>query len=406
MLVTVFVFLGVEGASVYSRHAERREDVGRATVLGFLMVFAVFASVTIVSYGILPQPARSPSCGSPRWAACSRRRTASGAKVFISVGLIISVLGAYLAWTLMAAEVLLVAAKDEDMPRFLGRVNAATDVPIAALLMTTILIQIVLLVHACSDDAFNFALDLTSALSLIPFVLAAAYALKLASDRGDVRRAAGRARAARAIVARWRHVLHAVPARRRRPEVHPRVFIIYAPATVLFVMARREQGRELFSPTRARHPRRLASSGRGWPAGRPLTAGWITHHEGARHDRNRCRHLRRALRGRHAAQGRGLRTRPGAQPTDPDQLRRPAVRRRDVGAERAARPLRLHDKMRERGVEVLELHNLLAETMDIPEAKAWLLDRKIIANQVGLGLVDGDPRLPRVARLARAGAAT
>jgi arginine deiminase len=44
-------------------------------------------------------------------------------------------------------------------------------------------------------------------------------------------------------------------------------------------------------------------------------------------------------------------------------------------------------KMRERGVEVLELHNLLAETVDIPEAKAWLLDRKIIANQVGLGLV-------------------
>jgi arginine:ornithine antiporter / lysine permease len=34
MLVTVFVFLGVEGASVYSRHAKRREDVGRATVLG------------------------------------------------------------------------------------------------------------------------------------------------------------------------------------------------------------------------------------------------------------------------------------------------------------------------------------------------------------------------------------
>src|SRR4051794_20733901 len=51
MLVTVFVFLGVEGASVYSRHAARREDVGRATILGFLSVFAVFASVTIVSYG-------------------------------------------------------------------------------------------------------------------------------------------------------------------------------------------------------------------------------------------------------------------------------------------------------------------------------------------------------------------
>jgi arginine deiminase len=44
-------------------------------------------------------------------------------------------------------------------------------------------------------------------------------------------------------------------------------------------------------------------------------------------------------------------------------------------------------KMRERGIEVVELHNLLTETLDIPGAKAWLLDRKITANQVGLGLV-------------------
>src|SRR5690349_15765249 len=45
-------------------------------------------------------------------------------------------------------------------------------------------------------------------------------------------------------------------------------------------------------------------------------------------------------------------------------------------------------KMRDRGVEVVELHNLLTETMDIAEARAWLLDRKIVANEVGLGLVN------------------
>jgi arginine deiminase len=46
------------------------------------------------------------------------------------------------------------------------------------------------------------------------------------------------------------------------------------------------------------------------------------------------------------------------------------------------------DKMRDRGVQVLELHELLAETMQITEAKAWLLDRKIVANEVGVGLVE------------------
>jgi arginine deiminase len=45
--------------------------------------------------------------------------------------------------------------------------------------------------------------------------------------------------------------------------------------------------------------------------------------------------------------------------------------------------------MRDRGVDVVELHDLLAEMLAIPQAKAWLLDRKIVANEVGPGLVAG-----------------
>ncbi|MBJ6133478.1 arginine deiminase [Ochrobactrum sp. Q0168] len=45
-------------------------------------------------------------------------------------------------------------------------------------------------------------------------------------------------------------------------------------------------------------------------------------------------------------------------------------------------------KMRDRGIEVLEMHNLLAETLAVPEAKAWILDHQIVPNQIGLGLID------------------
>jgi arginine deiminase len=46
------------------------------------------------------------------------------------------------------------------------------------------------------------------------------------------------------------------------------------------------------------------------------------------------------------------------------------------------------NKLRTRGVDVVELHDLLAQTMGIDAARSWLLDRKIVANEVGLGLVD------------------
>ena len=47
------------------------------------------------------------------------------------------------------------------------------------------------------------------------------------------------------------------------------------------------------------------------------------------------------------------------------------------------------NKLTQRGVEVVELHALLAETMQVDGARDWLLDRKIEVNHVGLGLVDG-----------------
>jgi arginine deiminase len=44
--------------------------------------------------------------------------------------------------------------------------------------------------------------------------------------------------------------------------------------------------------------------------------------------------------------------------------------------------------MRSRGIEVVEMHELLAETVAIPAARDWLLDRKIAPNNVGLGLLE------------------
>jgi arginine deiminase len=44
-------------------------------------------------------------------------------------------------------------------------------------------------------------------------------------------------------------------------------------------------------------------------------------------------------------------------------------------------------KMRDRGVDVVEMHQLLAETLDNPEAKKWILDQQIVAEEVGHGLV-------------------
>ena len=123
MLITVFVFLGIEGASVYSRFAKKREDVGRATVIGFLSVLSVFALVTLLSYGVLPQQELA-GVSQPSMASVLESIVGPWGSTLIRVGVVLSVLGAYLAWSLMAAEILYIPAKADDMPRFLARTNS------------------------------------------------------------------------------------------------------------------------------------------------------------------------------------------------------------------------------------------------------------------------------------------
>ncbi|MGY0497415.1 basic amino acid/polyamine antiporter [Nocardia sp. FBN12] len=244
MLVTVFVFLGIEGASVYSRYARRRADVGRATVLGFLSVLAIFATVTMVSFGIMPRE-QLATIQQPSMSPVFESAVGSWGAWFISIGLIISVLGAYLAWTLMAAEVLYVAAADDDMPSFLGRVNNH-KVPVVAMIFTSVLIQLVLLTTLFSDDAFTFTLKLCSSLALVPYLLAAAYALKLAITREtytDLRPQDRRRELVIAAVATFYTTFMILAA---GLEFLLLSFIIYAPGTILFVLARRERGKKYF----------------------------------------------------------------------------------------------------------------------------------------------------------------
>src|SRR5690349_374224 len=177
MLITTFVFIGIEGASVYSRYAKRREDVGRATVLGFLSVLSIFALVTLSSYSVVAQPELAAT-RQPSMVGVFQSVVGDWGEVFISAAVIVSVLGAYLAWTLMAAEVMYIPARQDDFPEFLGRENEV-GTPITALVVTTLGVQALLGLTLFVNDALNFMLDLSTCLALLPYLLAAAYALKL-----------------------------------------------------------------------------------------------------------------------------------------------------------------------------------------------------------------------------------
>jgi arginine:ornithine antiporter/lysine permease len=243
MLVTVWVFIGIEGAAVYSQRARRRKDVGMATIIGFVGVLALLLAVNLLSYGLMAQ-ADIAGLADPSMAGLLEHEVGAWGAGFISAGLAISLLGALLAWVLLAVEILRLPAREHVLPAVLAKENR-NGAPAPALWLTNLCVQAMLLWTLVNENTYTDLVYLATSLILLPYLWSAAYQLKLAvagETYGDGR---GRRRGVlvgalalayavwRVYAGGWEYVLVAG--------------LFYMVGTALFVWARRESGRPVFT---------------------------------------------------------------------------------------------------------------------------------------------------------------
>lgn len=244
MLITIFVFLGIEGASVYSRFAVKRSDVGTATILGFVGVTGLMVAITLLPYATAPRAAIA-GVQQPSLAGALELVVGHWGAVFISIGVLVSVLGAYLAWSLICAEVLFAAAKSQDMPRLFAAQNG-NRVPANALWLTNIVVSLFVISTYWSRDAFNVMLDMTSVTALLPYLLVAGYGVLIAR-RGEGYETTPGERGRDQVFA-WMAVVYTlimfVAAGLKYVLL---VAVLFVPGTVLYLWARREQNARFFT---------------------------------------------------------------------------------------------------------------------------------------------------------------
>ncbi|WP_193335569.1 arginine-ornithine antiporter [Devosia beringensis] len=179
MLVTLWVFIGIEGASVVSGRAARREDIGRATIIGFVIALGVYLCVSLLSFGVMNQAELAGLPSSASMANVLEQVVGPWGSVLVRIGLVISVAGAFLSWTLFAAEIPYRAAKEGMLPKIFAAENANGS-PAGALWITNIFVQISLIVTLFSNSTYLALFYIASTAILVPYVLSGAYALKLA----------------------------------------------------------------------------------------------------------------------------------------------------------------------------------------------------------------------------------
>jgi len=177
MLITLWVFIGVEGAVVVSARARQKKDVGRATLLAVLAALLVYLLVTLLSLGVVPR-AELAGMRNPSMAGLMTRLMGHWGDAVIAIGLIISVCGAYLSWTIMAAEVPLIAAQQGAFPRSIARQNRH-NAPAASLWLTNGSIQVCLILIAVTGADYNNLLTIASEMILVPYLLVGLYLIKV-----------------------------------------------------------------------------------------------------------------------------------------------------------------------------------------------------------------------------------
>ena len=183
MLYTVWVFLGIESATVYASHARHAADVSRATLLGFVVTLLLLVCVSVLSLGVVPQHELA-QMKNPSMAQVMAAAVGPWGATLINVGLIVSVGGALLAWTMLAVEMLYLASRGptHTAPALFGRTNAV-ETPAPALWLTSTLISALLLVAFLNASGYNALIQLATSMALIPYLLCAGFCLKLVARR-------------------------------------------------------------------------------------------------------------------------------------------------------------------------------------------------------------------------------
>ncbi len=158
-----------------------------------------------------------------------------------------SVLGAYLAWALICAEVMFAAGKSKDMPKAFAKTNQ-NNVPVVAMWTTSIIIQLIVITTYWSRDAFALMLSLTSATTLIPYFFVAAYGLMIAR-RGQTYEVRPEERKRDLILASLAVIYTLFMIYAGGLKYILLAALLFAPGTILYYMARREQGKPVFVGT-------------------------------------------------------------------------------------------------------------------------------------------------------------
>ncbi|MFJ2463107.1 basic amino acid/polyamine antiporter [Pseudomonas sp. NPDC087615] len=179
MLVTLWVFIGIEGAVVMSDKSDAR-TVSRATLLGFFVTLLLYVLISVLPFGIMTQ-AQLSVIAPPSMAAILGSIVGKWGEYFVNAGVLISVLACWLVWTMLVAELPWAAAKDGTFPKTFAVTNKKGAASVS-LWVSTVVMQAVMILMYFSNNAWNVMISITGVMILPAYIGATGFLWKVMAN--------------------------------------------------------------------------------------------------------------------------------------------------------------------------------------------------------------------------------
>ncbi|UXV60719.1 basic amino acid/polyamine antiporter [Lactococcus cremoris] len=185
LLVMVWVFVGIEGAAMMGNRAKKKSDTAKATVIGLAVLLVIYVLLSLLPYGYMDQ-ASLANVKAPGLVYILNEMVGGWGGSLMGVGLMISLLGAWLSWTMLPVEATQQLAEQKLLPSWFGKLNKY-HAPSNSLLITQLMIQIFIIITYFVANAYNVFIYMATAVIMICYALVGAYLFKIGLKEASVK---------------------------------------------------------------------------------------------------------------------------------------------------------------------------------------------------------------------------
>lgn len=177
MSVVLWSFIGIEGAVALSDRAKNKKDIGKATMIGFVISLFICIVISILPFGIMSQHELS-QVPTPSTAGVLGIAVGGLGKDIMNGGVLMSVLVGWLAWTMLCAEIPMVASQNGTFPKLFQKKNHKGAAS-ASLWFSSIIMQLVVFLVYFSNNAWRTMLDISAVTVLPAYIGSTAFLFKM-----------------------------------------------------------------------------------------------------------------------------------------------------------------------------------------------------------------------------------